>query len=113
MIPHEHQPPSALIGKFKNSRILTNEEYEKTLLFRKTMCQEEEDFIKDQLEEGLRNDFFNANEAGVNAQEIIISEIDDVEEEVNIRPGHQNRYRDPDNDLYDRESDDNFELEDE
>lgn len=38
LIPHEYQPPSALIGKFKNARKLTHEEYERTLVLRKAMC---------------------------------------------------------------------------
>jgi hypothetical protein len=52
LIPYEVQPPAPLIGKFKNSRKLTHEDYERNFVIRKELCLEEEKFIQNQLEEG-------------------------------------------------------------
>ena len=40
---------------------------------------------------------------------------EEAEDDSNINPDqlNQNRYHDPDNSIYDRDSDDNFEIEDE
>ncbi|CDW76602.1 UNKNOWN [Stylonychia lemnae] len=62
LIPYEAQPPSSMIGKFKNFRHLNHEEYDRNFILRQGICIEEEQFIQSQIEEGLRNNFFNNNE---------------------------------------------------
>lgn len=54
MIPYEAQPPAPIIGKFKIYKKNDPVEYERTLLTRQVMGNEEENFIQNLLEEGLR-----------------------------------------------------------
>jgi hypothetical protein len=59
MMPYEVQPPGNQIGKFKNVNKLSPYEYQRQYVERVAKAAEEEEFIQNQLEEGLKNNFFN------------------------------------------------------
>ncbi len=96
MMPYEVQPPARSIGKFKGANRLSNYEYQRQYVERVAKAAEEEEFIQTQLEEGLKNNFFNGgNEVANGGQydQLINDEFEEEEEPVVVRRNNPGRPR--------------------